>query len=43
MLWTISYLIGMMRILANEVDDLDDGEERSAAPSARDTRKEAAA
>ena len=42
MFFTISYLIGMLRILANEVDDLDDGEERYA-PAAREVRKEAAA
>lgn len=42
MLWRISYLIGMLRILANEVDDLEDGEERYA-PAAREVRKEAAA
>lgn len=44
MLWTISYLIGMLRILANEVEDLDDGEERFLRPApARAAGKEAAA
>ena len=46
MLWPINYLIGMLRILANEVDDLDDGEERIATPAcalARNDRREAVA
>ena len=47
MLFTISYLIGMLRILANEVEDLDDGEERIATPVtrslARNDREEAVA
>ncbi len=46
MFFTISYLIGMLRILANEVEDLDDGEERIATPAcalARNDRGEAVA
>ena len=43
MLW---YVASMLRILANEVEDLDDGEERIATPAcalARKDRREAVA
>lgn len=33
MLGILEYVINMLRILANEVEDLDDGEERIATPA----------
>lgn len=42
MFWTIWTLFGMLRILANEITDPEDGEERQAGPVLLREAKEAA-
>ncbi|MBR4548553.1 MAG: hypothetical protein IKO83_01380 [Oscillospiraceae bacterium] len=40
MIGMLEYIITMLRILANEVEDLDDGEERIATPACALVRKD---
>lgn len=43
MIYMLRYVVGMLRILTNEVVNLDDGEERRIAAPARNDREEAVA
>lgn len=40
MIGILEYVIGMLRILANEVEDTQDGEERIATPSRATVRND---